>query len=283
MKVSEAFDHCLQIARGHYENFPVASIAIPAKQRPHVAAVYAFARTADDFADEAPFEAVRMAKLKEWEGHLKDMEEGKAEHPIFIALAETIRTFSIPVSLFYDLLTAFKMDVIVNRYEDFEQVLHYCRYSANPVGRIMLYVMGYPAPKFMEYSDAICTALQLANFWQDISVDLEKNRVYLPKEDFAPFNYSEPELFKREYNENFRRLIVFEVERTMALFERGKPLCSKIPGRFGFELRLTWLGGVKILKKILRLKGDVLNQRPKLGKVDAASLIIGALNKKAFS
>ena len=280
--LTKAFAHCLEIAQSHYENFPVASMAIPKKLRPHIAAVYAFARTADDFADEVQFSDNRMARLVEWENQLKSMNTTTPTNPIFLALRETVERFGIPLILFENLLKAFKMDVIVKRYKNFNEVLNYCRYSANPVGRIILYLFGYPAPKFMEYSDSICTALQLANFWQDIAVDLEKDRIYLPIEDMNRFRYSENELQQKIFNENFQRLIFFQVERTQELFDQGKILCVKIPGRLGFELRLTWLGGTKILKKILKKNGDVFSHRPILSKPDVFWMILKAFRKRGF-
>lgn len=282
MNVDEAFRYCSHIARNHYENFPVASFLIPRTLRPHIAAVYAFARMADDFADEAEFEGVRMEKLAEFEGELEKLPSGETTNPVFIALRETILKFNLPIQLFKDLLTAFKTDVTVTRYRNFEDLLYYCRHSANPVGRIVLHIMGYPAPKFLEYSDQICTALQLANFWQDVSRDLKKGRVYLPAEDLEKFNYSYGELEHEKFNDNFKRLISFEVERTRDLFLKGKPLCAKVPGRFGWELRLTWLGGNAILDKIQAMGGNVLKTRPALKKRDFVSLFFKASKKRGF-
>ncbi|EKD41215.1 MAG: Squalene/phytoene synthase [uncultured bacterium] len=281
--LKEAYDFCLNLAQNHYENFPVASLLVPAKLRPHIAAVYAFARIADDFADEAEYEGLRMARLKDWETQLKNMVLTTPTHPVFIALKNTVEVLQIPLQLFLDLLTAFKMDVVVSRYQSFEQLLNYCRYSANPVGRLVLYIMGYPAPKFLEYSDYICTALQLANFWQDVSIDLEKNRVYLPKEDLLAFHYSEEELFKKTYNDNFKRLILYQVERTQDLFNKGQPLCAEIKGRFGLELKLTWLGGSNILDKIRASSGEVFNHRPKLTKKDFIKFFLKCFQKSFWS
>lgn len=280
--VDRAFEHCLDITRNHYENFPVASLAIPKRYRPYVAAIYAFARTADDFADEKQFEGTRLERLDEWNEKLQNCARGKTDHPVFTALGETIRKFNLPVSLFSDLLTAFKMDTTVSRYQTFDQVLNYCRYSANPVGRLILHLFGFAEPRRLECSDSICTALQLANFWQDTAVDLEKDRIYIPEEDFVRFGYSEDELKRKIFNENFRRLIFFQVERTQGLFDRGKSLCGEIPGRLGFELRLTWLGGTAILKKIARTGGNVLDRRPVLGKRDILKMFFGSCLKNKF-
>ncbi len=189
--LAEAFAYCLSLARNHYENFPVASWIMPKQLRPHIAAVYAFSRIADDFADEAEYEGERMAYLEDWENQLETLHEKEPIHPVFIALKDTLQRFAIPIELFSDLLRAFKMDVDVSRYHTFEGLLEYCRHSANPVGRIVLHLMGYPAPRLMEYSDAICTALQLANFWQDVRIDLAKNRIYLPLQDLMRFQYTE--------------------------------------------------------------------------------------------
>ncbi len=284
MSLDQAYAYCRKLALSHYENFPVASHFLPKKLRPHVAAVYAFSRIADDFADEDQFEGVRMARLKEWEHRLKLVEEGvPTTHPVFMALADTLTQCKIPMSLFSDLLTAFKMDVIVSRYQTFDQLLNYCRYSANPVGRIVLHIMGYPAPKFLEESDFICTALQLANFWQDVAVDLDKKRIYLPREDMFRFGYDEESLKNKLYDDRFRRLVLFQVDRTADLFERGKELCGKVPGRLGLELRMTWLGGMEILHKIRKMDGNVLHARPSLKKRDFVRIFFGALKKNDFS
>lgn len=278
--MEKAYQFCQQLTKKHTENFPVASLAIPKNIRPHIAAVYAFARTADDFADETAFEGERMAKLKAWEDELKNSIIKKTTHPVFLALSDTIKKFNLPITLFLDLLTAFKMDVVVTRFQTYEQLLGYCRYSANPVGRIILHLMGYPAPKFLEYSDAICTALQLANFWQDIEIDLAKGRIYIPLEDMHRFGCPETNLLQKTYDQNFERLLYFEVDRTFELFNKGKPLLNSIHGRFGFELKLTWMGGVSILKKIQQVKGNIFAKRPVLRKKDWAGLIIKALFRK---
>src|SRR3989338_1718056 len=279
-QIEESFRYCLFLARNHYENFPVASLIVPKNLRPYIAAVYAFARIADDFADEKSYEGLRLDLLKAWENELKNIFVVPPTHPVFIALRETISRFKIPISLFYDLLTAFKMDVMVKRYQDFEQILNYCRYSANPVGRIVLYIMGYPAPTFLEYSDYICTALQLANFWQDVAIDLEKDRIYLPLEDMQRFGLYEENITSKHYSAQFKKLLTFEVHRTLELFERGKPLIHKIPGRFGLELRLTWHGGTTILRKILSCHCNVFEHRPRLGLLDVPLLLLKSIRKK---
>ncbi len=276
--LKEAFAICSKITANHYENFPVASVALPKKLRPYVSAVYAFARTADDFADEAEFAGRRMEKLEEWSTLLSQMQSGIPTHPIFIALKDTAQKFDIPTTLFEDLITAFKMDCTIKNYATFDDLLHYCRHSANPVGRIILHIFGYTSPELMDYSDAICTALQLTNFWQDIAVDLEKNRIYIPQEDLMRFKYSEKELQEYVINDSLKALILFEINRTRDLFLQGKPLCGQVHGRLGFELRLTWAGGMTILDKILENDCNVF-KRPILKKLDYIRMVFQSLLK----
>lgn len=279
----EAYAHCMKLARAHYENFPVASLLIPKRLRKHIAAIYAFARTADDFADEPQFSGQRMERLYEWKERLNAAVRGQAEHPIFLAIADTLNNFAIPNCLLHDLLTAFKMDVVTNRYATFDGLLGYCRYSANPVGRLVLFLMGYPAPKLLEYSDAICTALQLTNFWQDVFIDLGKDRIYIPREDMTRFRYSEAQLKEKIINTQFRRLLHFEVQRTQQLFWQGAPLLKVLPGRLGMEIKMTWLGGMNILKKIIKVNADVLNHRPQLRKTDFLIMLGKTLLQKGVA
>lgn len=272
ISLEASFALCAQITASHYENFPVASIALPKKLRPYIAAVYAFSRTADDFADEAEFAGKRMEKLDEWEKNLNAMATEEPINPIFIALKETARKFNIPHSLFQDLITAFKMDCHITRYNTFDELLNYCHYSANPVGRIILSIFGHTSPELMNYSDAICTGLQLTNFWQDVAVDLQKNRIYIPQEDLERFQYSEQALVNHVTNDSLKNLIGFEINRTRNLFLQGNPLCQQVAGRLGFELRLTWAGGMTILDKILANECNVF-KRPVLKKRDYIKII----------
>ncbi|MGH2567659.1 MAG: squalene synthase HpnC [Bacteroidota bacterium] len=283
---AEAFAHCERITRAHYENFPVASLFLPKDKRKYVAAVYAFARIADDFADEPARRkagepgmtpAERIEALNDWEMQLLESYRGVARHPVFLALMKTVERFEIPVELFRSLLQAFRSDVTTERYETFEDVLAYCRNSANPVGRLVLLLFNYRSEELQKRSDAVCTALQLTNFWQDLSVDLQKNRVYLPQEDFHRFRYSEEELFRRSFTQEFRELMAFQVRRTDALFWQGKPLLDEVGKDLALELRLTWRGGRRILEKIKRLNYNVLTQRPILSWSDKASILISSL------
>lgn len=262
------------LAHTHYENFPVASFILPRSLRRPISAVYAFARTADDFADEPQYEGKRLEALNDFEQRVLNLDQTPEDDPLFFPLREAVKKFDIPISLFLDLLTAFKKDVAVSRYKTFEELLDYCRFSANPVGRIVLHIMGYPAPRFMEYSDQICTALQLTNFWQDLFVDLDKNRIYLPQEDMARFGTDETKLSKKMMDQNLKRLVLYEVERTRELFASGWPLCKKIPGRLGWELTLTWVSGNAILDQIVERQGNVLTQRPRIKKWEWIPLLL---------
>lgn len=261
-------EYCRRITEGHYENFPVASLFIPPRLRQHIANIYAFARIADDFADEPAFEGIRMERLDEWEEELSFAYRGKSIHPVFVALSETIHQFSLPEKLFKDLIHAFKIDVVKNRYKNFDEILYYCRHSANPVGRLVLLLFGYENDEWFSWSDSICTALQLANFWQDVSVDLKKNRIYIPQEEMVEFGVTEYDLEDGRLTDGLRKLITFQVERTEDLFLKGKPLCTAIPDkRLRLELKLTWQGGMTILQKI-RANGYNVFKRPSLARTD---------------
>jgi len=283
--IDSSFKYCEQIAKGHYENFPVASLLLPKEKRKYVYAIYAFARAADDFADEEGIEggaAKRLALLDEWNGKLRDCYNGKVYDPIFIALAKTVEDNRIPIEPLENLLNAFRQDVVKQRYEKFDELLEYCRNSANPVGRLVLMIFGCHDEEFFKYSDKICTALQLTNFWQDIEVDLRKERVYLPEEDITKFGYSYKELELKQENESFRSLVKFEVERTKKIFDEGKKLiemtaaAGKELKKLSKELKLTWNGGKTILKKIEEINYKVLNQRPSISGFDKIKIFIGS-------
>jgi squalene synthase HpnC len=267
----EAFAYCSALTKSHYENFPVGSFLIPRELQPAVHSLYAFMRTADDFSDEnrtSGDEAERMDWLNQWEAMLSDCEAGKAAHPVFIALRGTLRRYDLPAHWLHDLLHAFKMDVTVRRYATSAELQTYCRYSANPVGRLILTLFGYRDEALYQLSDAICTGLQLANHWQDVSVDLDKNRIYLPQENWRRFGVTEEDLFWRTATPAFRQLLAFEVARTRGLFAIGRTLPQKVRGRLRWELRFTWQGGVRILNKIEDADFDVFTQRPVVTKAD---------------
>jgi phytoene synthase len=281
VSLASAFEYCEQIARRHYENFPVASLVLPRAMRPSVAALYAFARTADDFADEGERSASeRLQLLSDWQTQLDECYRGNSTHPIFVALGEVIRQKAIPKQLLTDLLTAFTMDVTKHRYHTFDELLFYCRHSANPVGRLVLHLFDDASERNCLLSDNICTGLQLANFWQDVSVDIQKNRIYFPLEDRERFGYTEHDLHRRVCNDAFRNLMKFEVERTRQLFDAGKPLLREATAALQFELRLTWLGGMKILEKITRDDYNVFAHRPMISVGDKVFLLVQSLVRK---
>ena len=282
--VADAFGYCERMARAHYENFPVGSLLAPKDRRKHVYSIYAFARTADDFADESYetgelTEERRLAALEDWERKLEDCYQGRADHPVFIALAETVRELRLPIQLFRDLLSAFKQDVVKRRYADFDEVLDYCARSANPVGRLILLLFDYREERLTELSDCICTALQLTNFWQDVEVDIRKDRIYLPQNEMARFGVSVDDLLEKRFSARYAALLKFQVERTSELFNRGKPLPNLVSGRLAIELRLTWLGGTRILERIEEMGYDTLNARPKISTADKISLLLKALRR----
>jgi len=270
----EGFRYCEKIARSHYENFPVASCFVSRAMRKYVWSIYAFARIADDYADEPGYTlAERIDNLQQWGQYLEECYNGNPTHRVFSALAETAERFQIPIELFQNLLTAFRSDVTMKRYDTYEDVQAYCRNSANPIGRLILLLFNYRSENMMQLSDSICTALQLTNFWQDVSVDLQKDRIYIPSDDLKKFNYSEQELINRNVNNNFRSLIAFQLQRTEELFAEGKPLLSMAGKDLSLELKLTWNGGTGILKKIHQQNYDVLTKRPALSILDKLGLL----------
>lgn len=271
--LGEARAFCARLARAHYENFPVASWLIPRRVRPAVQAIYAFARIADDFADEEAHEGRRTERLAEWERMLDGCFRGEAIHPVFVALRDAVATFSLPRQSFADLLAAFRMDVHTRRYADEPALLEYCRLSANPVGRLLLRLFGYDEPELARRSDAICTALQLTNHWQDVAIDLKRDRIYLPADARSRHGVTEEELRAGTAGAGFRALMREQVARVRGLFAEGRPLCDAVRGRFRLELRLTVLGGERILDRIEARRFDVLSRRPKLGPADALVIL----------
>jgi squalene synthase HpnC len=269
--VDEAFAFCEARVRSHYENFPVGFF-VPRDKRRYVHALYAFARAADDFADERLYEGMRQEKLDQWEERLHAAYRGEAEDPIFVALGETARRVSIPKELLLDLLSAFRQDTVKNRYETWEEVIDYCRRSANPVGRLVLLVFGYRDPELPLLSDAICTALQLANHWQDVAIDLQKDRIYVPRELMRRFGVGEWTLNAGTVDDGFRALMGELLVRTRALFSEGRPLCDKVGRDLRFEMRLTWLGGSRILDRIEAVGYDVFRRRPRHGVTGALGI-----------
>jgi squalene synthase HpnC len=267
----ESFAFCTRLTKAHYENFPVGSVLMPARLQPAVHSLYAFMRTADDFSDEnrgGDDAQERLAWIQSWDEMLTDSESGKAGHPIFIALRATLARYELPAQWLHDLLHAFSMDCTVRRYATHQDVLEYCRYSANPVGRLILTLFGYRDEELYRLSDAICTGLQLANHWQDVAVDLGKDRIYLPQDSWRRFGLTEEDLHTRSATSEFKRLLAFEVERAREFFTMGRPLPERVEGRLRWELRFTWHGGVRILDKIEKADYDVFKERPVVTKTD---------------
>jgi squalene synthase HpnC len=276
--LDEAFEYCAKITETHYENFPVVSLFLPEEKRPYIQAIYAFSRTADDFADEFHLSKdERLSKLNDWEEKLKACFGGDASHPIFIALHETVKKLEIPIEPLSDLIHAFKQDVTQNRYETFSDLLGYCKHSANPVGRLVLMIFNYRDEKLFELSDYICTALQLTNFWQDVKIDREKDRLYIPLEDMKKFHYEIQKWNAGEVDDNFKKLMKFEVDRTRDIFYKGAELPSLVAKDLQLELKLIWFGGIGILKKIQKVNYNVLNERPRLKKIDKMLILFRAL------
>ncbi|MGE5245537.1 MAG: squalene synthase HpnC [Betaproteobacteria bacterium] len=276
--LAAAYAACESLARSHYENFPVASWLLPAPMRPHVAAVYAFARGADDAADEgAAPPAERQAALAEWRARLHRAAEGGAvaasDGPVFVALGHTIRSLDLPVTLFEDLLSAFGQDTMTNRYASWDDVLDYCRRSANPVGRLVLLIAGYRDPRLDRSSDALCTALQLTNFWQDFGRDWRAGRLYVPREVVDACGAREDDLGRGVLTAGWREALARAVTFTRALFEDGRAVCDNVTGRLRWELRFTWLGGSRILDRVDAHRASLLQYRPALGAGDVPTLV----------
>jgi hydroxysqualene synthase len=283
--LSLAYKYCERLAREHYENFPVASLLLPASMRPHIAAIYAFARRADDFADEpGPDSAERLRLLDGWgtrldaDATVPDANRASAgDDFIFFALQHTIRTHALPRALFHDLLSAFRQDVVTTRYATWEDVLDYCRRSANPVGRLVLRVAGYDDQRLDQQSDAVCTALQLTNFWQDFAVDWKRGRLYLPMEERDRAQAREADLDAGRVTREWQAALQSATHRTRALFHAGRPVCDGVRGRLRWQLRLTWLGGMRILDATEAAGFDTFRSRPHLSLAAVPRLLWNAV------
>jgi squalene synthase HpnC len=258
--------YCERLARSHYENFSVASWFLPARLRQHFFNVYAYCRISDDLGDEVGSPAASLLLLDQWQRELDACYAGSPRHPVFVALAETVRKFEIPQHEFSDLLTAFRQDQTITRYETFDDLLGYCRNSANPVGHLVLYLCGYRDAERQKLSDYTCTALQLANFWQDVSVDYEKGRIYLPLESLRRFGVSEDDLTANRNTASFCEMMRFEVARAREWFERGLPLVGTVDKELAIDLELFTRGGQEILKAIEKQGYAVLGRRPSISK-----------------
>jgi squalene synthase HpnC len=278
--LGEALAWCKRLAESHYENFHVASWFLPQPLRSHFHAIYAYCRVSDDLGDEVGSPAQALALLDFWGRELDACYEGRARHPVFVALAETIRDCSIPKQPFADLLRAFRQDQTVTRYETMDQVLAYCRYSANPVGRLVLYACGEQSEANFSLSDATCTALQLANFWQDVRVDYAKGRVYLPQADMRRFGAGEVTIAGGAATPEFRALMRHEVDYARSLFAQGLPLIGRVNRDLALDLDLFSRGGLEILRAIEGRDYDVLSVRPAISKRTKLALLLRAVTVK---
>jgi hydroxysqualene synthase len=281
VNLDEAYATCERVARQHYENFPVASWLLPAAMRPHVAAVYAFARMADDIADEDVASAEeRHRKLDEWLEHLHRAAAGTSANTgsrevdaTFLALSHSVRTLDLPTSLLEDLVSAFRQDITVHRYATWGDLFDYCRRSANPVGRLVLRIAGRRDEPLDTASDHVCTALQLTNFWQDLAIDWRRGRLYLPETELRATGAAETDLDAGRLTAAWREALQRAVQVTRDRFIRGRFVCDAVNGRLRYELRATWLGGMRILERLERTNFDVLAQRPTISAGDAPILL----------
>ena len=278
--LTEARAWCKHLAETHYENFHVATWFLPERLRPHFHAIYAYCRVSDDLGDEVGNTQQSLALLDLWGRELDACYEGRARHPVFVALAETIRTCSIPKEPFADLLTAFRQDQVVTRYATMQDVLGYCRYSANPVGRLVLYTCGYTDEERFRLSDATCSALQLANFWQDVRVDFLKDRVYLPQDDMQRFDVTDATIEKGIATPEFRALLKHEVDYARSLFYEGLALIHMVDRDLAVDLDLFSRGGLEILNAIEREDYDVLSARPAISRRTKFQLALRAVSGK---
>ncbi len=262
LSLEESRQYCRRLAENHYENFTVASFLLPRRLRQHFCNIYAYCRWADDLADETGDTERSLILLDWWESQLHDCYEGRTQHPVFVALAETIQEFEIPPQPFTDLLVAFRQDQHITRYQSMDELLSYCRNSANPVGRLVLYLAGCHDERSLELSDSICTGLQLANFWQDVANDWDRGRIYLPAELRKRHGYDESMFDRREFNEAFREMLAAAVDDAEGRLRAGMPLEACVPGEFRLPIDLFAHGGLAVLDAIRRQEYDVWSRRP---------------------
>jgi len=280
--LAEARQYCRTLAQTHYENFPVVSWLLPRRLHQHFYNVYAYCRTADDLGDELPDPRRALALLSWWRDQLAECYAGAPQHPVFVALKETIDAFDIPQKPFEDLISAFEQDQRVRDYDTFEQLGDYCTRSANPVGVLVLYLAGAHDERNVAWSDSICTGLQLANFWQDVARDLDIGRIYIPKEDRERFGYSDEELRARQTTPAFLELMRFEVDRARDFLLAGRPLVDHVPMRLQIDVELFIRGGLRILEQIEAIGYRVWETRPVIAKRDFARLFLRSLGRTAL-
>jgi len=271
------------LATHHYENFHVVSFLLPKRLHQDFYNVYSFCRWADDLGDEIGDTKESLRLLAWWRTELQAMYEGAPSHPVFVALQATAERHYLVQETFNDLIKAFEQDQVVTRYQNFEELFQYCRYSANPVGRLVLGLCGYRDAARQELSDATCTALQLANFWQDVIVDLDKDRVYLPLDVLARHEYPVESLFERRFDDRFREAMRESIGVARELFLKGLPLAGQVDRRLSIDLELFSRGGLKILEKIEQQDYNVLRARPSISKMERVGLLLSAITRRAFS
>jgi len=266
----------------HYENFPVASILLPTRLRQPVGVLYRFARTADDFADEGTLApAERLARLEEYRDELRRLQQNRPpQSPLFHVLNEMVRAHDLPLQPFFDLLDAFSQDVTKSRYANFAEVMEYCRRSADPVGRLLLHLYGAVRDENLSQSDAICSALQLTNFWQDVGIDFQKHRIYLPQDEMARYGITESQIAAADSGGRWPELMRYQTQRARAMLESGAPLARRLPGRIGLELRMIVQGGMRVLEKLDAVRGDMFRQRPVLKTLDWPVMLFRALRMR---
>lgn len=273
LEIGACYRYCEALVRARRHNYPVASMFARAELRKHIFALFAFARVADDFADEQAYEGRRARELDRWEEQLNDAYRGNAEHPVFIALADTVDKFELPITEFTELLSGFRTDLERRRYSTFDELRSYTRQATEPIGRLLLYIAGYRAPELHAYADDLSTAVAVARLIQDVPADWQRGRVYLPAEDLRHFGVTEADIDARRVTPAIGALVRYEVARTRALFERARPLIEIAGADLAVELALTWHGGMRILDKIAAMGSRLFAERPQLNSFDKALVL----------
>ena len=276
VSLDDARSYCRKLATTHYENFSVVSLLVPRRLRPHFHAIYAYCRGADDLADESPNPQTALTRLDQWERHLCASFRGEANHPVFVALADTVRTFDLPIEPFTDLLTAFRRDQQQSRYETIDDLLDYCRCSANPVGRLVLRLAGGQTPENVSLSDSICTGLQLVNFCQDVARDYDRGRIYLPRASWQEFGYDEAMFARRQFNPAFAHMLAAEVGRAERFLFDGLPLARQAPREIRPQIELFARGGLEVVAAIRRIDYNVWAMRPIVSRFRKLQLLAAA-------
>ena len=277
LELDACYRYCEALCRARHHNYPVASMFARSALRKHIFALFAFARVADDFADETTYEGRRARELDRWEEQLVTAYRGNAEHPVFVALADTVDKFALPITEFTELLSGFRTDLERRRYATFDELRAYTRQAAEPVGRLLLYIGGYRAPELHAYAEDLSTALAITRLVQDVPSDWNRGRVYLPAEDLRHFGVTEADIASRRVSPQVGNLVRYEVARTRALFERARPLVDTVGPDLAVELALTWHGGMRILEKIEHVGKKLFAERPHLGTADKAIVLARAL------